>query len=157
MRRLSWWILVLLLVGSAEAIGGSCPPDDGPSLAYMEKRYAQASTVFIGHLVRVEETGAMSTGELLPSRPSVQATFHAVEVLKGHPPGDGRIRAPAPAACFGPLLLVGFDHVVFLNEDNLIRSWGQAIFLYRHPGHVGDGGSQRLLEQLRELRKKDSK
>jgi hypothetical protein len=87
----------------------------------------------------------------------VEGTFHVVEVLKGHPPADGKIRAPVPEACFGPLLLVGFDHVVFLNEGNLIRSWGEAMFLYRHPGHPEGGGSKRLLEALRNLGKKEPK
>jgi hypothetical protein len=157
MHRHLWLVLVPLLVGSAEAIGSSCPSDDGWSLASMEKRYTQASTVFVGHLVRVEETGVVSTGELLPSRPAVEGTFHVVEVLKGHPPVDGKVRAPAPTACFGPLLLVGFDHAVFLNDGKLIRSWGEAIFLYRHPGHQGDSGSNRFLEELRELSRKEPK
>jgi hypothetical protein len=95
------------------------------ALPSVEKLYAGASAVFVGALISVEEAGVVSAGEL-PPRIAVEATFRVIEVLKGDPPANGKIRAPTFEAC-GPVLLVGWEYVFFLYEDNFIRSWEGAL------------------------------
>src|SRR5262245_28661412 len=103
MRRRVRLLPVLLLLAKIDA-ATACPlPTESPAL---ERRYAQASAVFVGHLVSVEEAGVVSTGELVPRRVAVEGTFRVVEVIKGRPPADGKIRAPSLEAC-GPILWVG--------------------------------------------------
>lgn len=146
MRRHPCFVAVLLLLAKMEAVWACSVGRPSP----VEELYASASTVFVGRLVRVEEAGEVGTGELPPPKPTVEGAFEVVEVFKGKPPTDGKIRAPAPAACPGPILLVAFDYVFFLSEGNFIRSWDDAMPVYDTPPNP-TGERKRLLDKLRNL------
>jgi hypothetical protein len=137
MRRRICLSLLLLLPAKTDA-AAAC----SVSLPSVEKLYAGASAAFVGRLVRIEEAGVVSTGELLPPRMDVEATFRVVEVLKGEPPAGGKLRAPIFEAC-GPILLAGWEYLFLLHEGNFIRSWERAI-----PVHNWPNGRERLLEKL---------
>src|SRR5262245_5144256 len=105
MRGHPFFVLAMLLLVNLEAAVACSRTDTPPT---NEELFAKASAVFVGHLVRVEEDGVVSLSELrayaklprdvsvesLPPIPAVQATFRVVEVFKGQPPADGKIRAP---------------------------------------------------------------
>src|SRR5689334_3680463 len=128
MRRLLPLIGALLLLartGAANAcLRVGLPPPD-------EEMFAKASAVFIAHVFRVEETGttrvlAEQAMEMLEERksglsgpeeaaartrieseppvPLVEASFRVVEVLKGHPPGDGKVRSLPIVMCSGAVV-----------------------------------------------------
>jgi hypothetical protein len=90
-----------------------------------EQAFAQAATVFFGHLTRTEEIEAQRTGDASPT-PVVEATFQVLDLLKGHAPPDGKVRsAGVPKACMPYLsvdLLPGDDFLVFLDQHNLVLS-----------------------------------
>src|SRR5262249_55218590 len=139
MRRQLFLLLAILLCTKAETATACSRVDQPPS---DEELFAKASAVFVGHVIRVEEAGTVSLSELLayppwvtpewrqpkaileslPPTPAVEATFRVVEVFKGQPPADGKIRAPVGNYCTGPLLLPGSDHVFFLHDGKFIRS-----------------------------------
>src|SRR5262245_48642605 len=119
-------LLVLLLLARTDA-AVAC----SVSLPFYENLDAAASAVFVGRLVSVEEAGVVSAGEL-PPRVAVEGTFRVIEVLKGQPPADGKVRAPAFEAC-GPLLLAGWEYVFFLHEGNFIASGERALPIYNWP------------------------
>jgi hypothetical protein len=169
MRRHLYFAFAMLLFARIEA-ALACSRTDTPPTE--EELFAKASTVFVGHLVRVEEAGAVSISELrayaklppevalesLPPIPAIEATFQVVEVFKGQPPADAKIRAPVGNYCSGPLLLAGSDHVFFLFEGNFVRSFDEvrpAFILptWGNEEHVGP----RLLEKLRQLSKSEPK
>src|SRR5262245_49734922 len=129
MRRHICLVVLLLLARTDAAVACSV------SLPSVEKFYenlhAAASAVFVGRLVSVEEAGVVSAGEL-PPRVAVEGTFGVIEVLKGQPPADGKVRAPAFEAC-GPVLLAGWEYVFFLHEGNFIASWERALPIYNWP------------------------
>jgi hypothetical protein len=54
--------------------------------------------------------------------PGVQATFRLIEVLKGQPPADGKVKGPIPFMCMRPLL-AAVDYVIFLNEGDNVIVW----------------------------------
>jgi len=138
MRIPVYLVLVLMVLAKIDtAIACSV------SLPDVEKQYARASAVFVGHLVSVDEAGVVSTGELLPPRVAVEATFRVVEVLKGEPPAGGKIRAPAFEVC-GPILLAGWEYLFLLYEGgNFISSWEGAMPLHKWPNE-----RERLLQKL---------
>lgn len=176
-RHLYFAFAMLLLAGMEAAIACSYAPGYGPPSD--EELFAKASTVFVGRLVRVEEAGVVSVRELLafppwtkvearpprevieslPPWPAVEATFRVVEVFKGQPPADGKIRAPVGNYCTGPLLWAGSDHVFFLYEGNFVRSLEESRPAFIRPHQERDDGrfGPRLLEKLRKLSKNEPK
>jgi hypothetical protein len=171
MRRQLFFLLAILLCAKAEPAVACSRLDSPPS---NEELFAKASTVFVGHVIRVEEADAISVNEWLafppwvrseqPSKktleslrpiPAVKATFRVVEVFKGQPPAYGKIRAPVGNYCSGPVLLVGSDQVFFLYDSDLIRSSDETRPAFNWPNQVGDDGwaGSRLLEKLRQLSK----
>jgi hypothetical protein len=83
----------MLLLANVEA-AIACSRTDTPPTE--EELFAKASTVFVGHLVRVDEAGVFGMSELrtfaklppevavesLPPIPAVEATFRVVEVFR---------------------------------------------------------------------------
>src|SRR5262245_54373339 len=176
MRKLLFLLLAMLLLAGVEAAIACSRLDEPPS---DEELFAKASAVFVGHVVRVEEAGAVSVREWLayppwvkvewrtpkavaessPPWPALQATFRVVEVFKGQPPADGKIRAPVGNYCTGPLFWVGSDHVIFLYEGNFVRSSDESrpAFSFGRPGRDDERFGPRLPEKLRELSKNEPK
>lgn len=142
MRRQLFFLLVMLLFTKAEA-ARACSYAPGYEPPSLEELFAKATAVFVGRVVRVEEAGVVSVREILavppwvkvetvppkdfveslPPYPAIEATFRVVEIVKGQPPADGKVRAPRYVHCNGPLVLAGLDHIFFLSESNFVRSW----------------------------------
>jgi hypothetical protein len=131
--------------------------------------FAKASTVFIARVVRVEEAGLVSLHELqayppwrraeeLPNRtiesvppwPAIEASLRIVEVLKGQPPADGKVRAPRYVLCGGTMILAGLDHVFFLFEGNFVHAWTAGRVPTR-------GQADAYVDRLRELSKREQR
>ena len=150
-RRFPLALAMILLAGMEVASACSYAPGHGPPTD--EELFSQASTVFVGHVFRVEKAGLVRERELLafppwwkeesrppktavesmPPIPAIEATFRIVEVFKGEPPTDSKIRAPIYMHCVGPMLLAGADHVFFLHEGNFVRSWLEGRTAYNRP------------------------
>jgi hypothetical protein len=88
---------LLTLAGTNAA--GACWPADRPhdpeKLATWkgpttEQQFARATAVFVARIVRIEE-GQLVLGDR--TWPIVEATFRTIEVLKGRPPEDMKVRS----------------------------------------------------------------
>src|SRR5262245_59148750 len=99
MRKLLYLPFAMLLLGKVEA-ARACQigMDD------YERSHAAASAVFVGHIVRTEESGTVQSPDHLQPEPAVEATFRVVGVLKGQPPADGKVRLSADRTCNVDLL-----------------------------------------------------
>jgi hypothetical protein len=148
-RKLPLLLFAMLLLGRLEA-AGACPT---PSRPTDEELFANASTVFLAHIVRTEEIesqvqvpGAAGTH----ATPALEATFRLVEVLKGEPPSDRKVKAPMPTMCaMSPW--VGLDYVIFLNEGDEFIVWALDMgtpLVDRSPR------DKEVLEKLRALSRK---
>jgi hypothetical protein len=82
-----------------------------------EDLFSKASAVFIGHLTKTEEI--MPRGKGKYEAGEIEGTFNLVEVLKGEPPADHKIKSMiyGPGNCTLPLLS-GFDYILFTNNDD---------------------------------------
>jgi hypothetical protein len=153
MRRLLLLVLAMpLLAGIDTARACSYSPGHGPPTE--EQLFARASAVFVARIVRVEEAGTVRVLESGPPATAVEAAFRLKEVLKGMPPPDGKVRAPAITICALPLL-AGVDYVFFLYGDNFVHtSFGAgARPLLDWPSR---SLASRVLARLREVSKKES-
>ena len=105
------WILAAC-ISTAQACSSVDPPQS------REVLFARASSVFSTHLLRTEEvrTVIAHRSELV-----VEAAFRTIEIFKGQPPADGKVRSPVygPGNCSVPLL-AGSDYLFFLYDGNLI-------------------------------------
>jgi hypothetical protein len=115
-----------------------------------EELFRKATAVFAAHLVRVEEvTGQLPYGNQRGK--IVEGTFQVVEVLKGKPPADQKIRSLpfGPGNCTVPIL-AGTDYVFFLRDDApSFVSWPngtQMIWSFEADG------AQTFLSELRALK-----
>jgi hypothetical protein len=140
--------------------GAACACSSRESSASDEERYGKASAVFVAHIVRTDETRASVRGSNEPLA-IVEGTFRVVEVLKGRPPEDRKIRdlVYGPGNCsLG--LLAGIDYLVFLYKDSYVLWPGEAESNFvLWPGgsrpfiDISASEPKRLLEKLRALRK----
>ena len=109
-------LMLLLGMSAAEACSSLEPPQTRAQL------FARASAVFVAHLLRTEEIKATTPFGDQPL-PVVEATFRTIEVFKGRPPADERVRSLVygPGNCSLPLLS-GLDYVFFLydNDSNFV-------------------------------------
>jgi hypothetical protein len=157
MRKLLSVLFAMLLLGQLEAASackfyaGSKQHPGGPQ----EQLYEQASTVFVGHVVRTEEAEPLRDHMYGTSTPVLVATLRIEEALKGEPPADGKVRAYAKQRC-NVLLVPGFDYVIFLYKDVDIPPLGNMraypLDGYFEPtpgGYIGQ--EKRVLDRLREL------
>jgi hypothetical protein len=121
LRKLSL-CAALALAGASAA--SACWPADRPlnteELATwkgptIEEQFAKATAVFVARIVRTEETRIDMGGS---TRPVVEATFQTIEVLKGRPPEDQKVRSLVfgPGNCTIPIL-AGWSFVLFLRQD----------------------------------------
>jgi hypothetical protein len=123
MRKLLSVLFAVLLLGRLEAARACSwyprPTDEG--------LFEKAAAVFVAHIVRAEEVEIQYLGPRSgpdAKGPAVEATFRLIEVLKGQPPADGKIRGPIPIMCMMPLQ-AGLDYVIFLNEGDTFIVWGE--------------------------------
>ncbi len=117
----------------------------------IEKLFAKATTVFVAHVVRTQETDLKVEGI-----PIVEGEFRLLEIIKGTPPQDYKVRDFVYGYGNCSLgLLAGLDYVFFLQEE-----WGDLV--------VFPSGSQMLispkgrasvehLQKLRRLQEESSK
>jgi hypothetical protein len=111
----------MLLLGRLEAASACSwyphPTDEG--------LFEKAAAVFVAHIVRAEEVEVQYPAPRWgpdAKGPAVEATFRLIEVLKGQPPADGKIRGPIPMMCM-MALQAGLDYVIFLNEGDTFIVW----------------------------------
>src|SRR5262249_16417986 len=121
MHKLVYLLLTAVILGkldAASACSMSNPPND-------EELFAKASTVFVGHIIRAEEIEIqipVPGGADTRTAPGIEGTFRLVEVLKGEPPADRKVKSFIPMMCV-EWLMVGMDYLIFLNEgSNMIVS-----------------------------------
>jgi hypothetical protein len=120
-----------------------------------ERSFAKASAVFLAHVIRTEETEGENP--LLinhPTAPMVEATFPVIEVLKGQPPADGKVRSLVVGYgnyCSIPLF-AGLDYVFFVEDGNFISLLGGTRPFITINGYE----PKRLIEKLRALAKQDT-
>jgi hypothetical protein len=117
------------------------PPTD-------EELFRKASSVFVARVVRTEES-SWKFGHV--TEPIVEGDFQVIEVLKGQPPTDGKVRD----LTFGPGncslgLLAGMDYLFFIepNRHNFVL-WptGSRMIFNRQLPEVVE-----FLERLRNLK-----
>src|SRR5262245_61861493 len=90
MHKLVYLLLAAVLLAKLNAASAGSmrnPPND-------EDLFAEASTVFVGHIFRTEEIeikipvpGSTETRAV----PAMEGTFRLIEVLKGEPPEDRKV------------------------------------------------------------------
>jgi hypothetical protein len=98
------------------------------------QHFAEASAVFVGHIFRTEEYDGIDPldGQ---RRLMVAADVRPIEVLKGTPPADGKVKSGVfmPGNCSVPLF-VGYDYILFLYKDDfLVFGDGSDIFDHDRP------------------------
>ena len=79
--------------------------------------FARASAVFLARVVRTDEAWGVTP---LGGEPEVivEGTLRIIEVFKGQPPKDGKVKAAAAQPC-GPVpLWTAMDYVFFLYDDH---------------------------------------
>lgn len=116
-----------------------------------EQLFSRASTVFVARIVRTDEaTGLLS----LSDKPEaiVEASFRVIEVLKGQPPQNGKVKSRAWGGgnCSVPLV-AATDYLFFLhgNEYVLLPGGSRIILLEGVQSVVGE--TESVLERLRAL------
>ena len=138
----------LVVVGAS--IANACSTTE-PSPT-TEELFAKARAVFAARMVRTEEAQIVLDGKTWPI---VEGTFRTIEVLKGEPPQDQKVRSLVygPGNCTMPLLS-GWDYVFFLgpsvfaDSDHNLVWWANGSF-----GTFNLEGTEpkRKLEELRKL------
>jgi hypothetical protein len=116
-------VLVLGGVGAANACWPADRVDANSPPPITAKQFERANSVFVARVVRtevmpIEETHVVFGGK---EHPVVEATFQTIEVLKGRPPDDNKVRSLVHG--FGNctiMLLAGMDYVFFLRPDVLM-------------------------------------
>jgi len=154
MRKLLYMLLAMLLFGHLEA-ASACrffvsKHPGGPQAQLFE----MASTVFVGHVIGTEPAEPIREYEDLPV---MEVTLRIKEVLKGEPPADSKVRAFAEQEC-NVLLVPGFDYVIFLYGDNLVRPLNLGAYplcgYFQPERGCYLGEDYRVLNKLRELSRK---
>jgi hypothetical protein len=137
------------LLISAQALPGVACSTLGPEPTD-EELFRKATTVFLARVVRTEEKQHAWRASSKPM-PIVEGDFQIVEVLKGQPPVDGKVRD----FTFGPGncslgLLAGADYIFFIQpgqENFVLWPTGSRMIINREGTEV-----VRLLEKLRKLK-----
>jgi hypothetical protein len=105
------------MLGGAHA-ANACLPIDG--YLAIEEQFAKATTVFVARIERTEEAQMVAHGA---SETIVEGTFRTIEVLKGQPPKDRKVRS---------LVYTGNTAALALRLLPPLRQWQQS-------GLVADG------------------
>lgn len=96
---------------SLDAFACSTRNDEHPT---DEQLYKSASAVFVAHITKTEEKSSPVGGDKRLPWPIVEGNFKLIEILKGEPPADGKVKD----LVFGPGncslgLFAGLDYVFF--------------------------------------------
>jgi len=134
-------IAVLLLRSTAPALACRQPAD--------EMLFWSASTVFVARVIRTEEMSAASPLADQPE-PIVEVTFRLIEVLKGQPPKDSKIKVSISHPCGTMPLWAAMDYLFLLpgDHDLIMRNVGAMPLDGQFAGIFG-----KRLEKLRALAK----
>jgi hypothetical protein len=144
MTRLFAFAALFCVVAASN--GYPCSRDPNTPAPTPEELFAQAATVFVAHVIKVQEM--MASNMEKHEAGTVQATFRAIEILKGSPPSSSYVMSDAYSYGNCTLaLLAGADYIFFMKDDNdhinsLEGSTGPILNL--HATQV-----QSLLEKLR--------
>jgi hypothetical protein len=101
----------------AASNGYPCSRMPGAPEPTPEELFAQAATVFVAHVIKVQEMTASDMDKHKTG--TVQATFRAIEILKGSPPSGSYVVSDmySYGNCTLPLL-AGADYIFFMKDDN---------------------------------------
>lgn len=111
-------LLLLLQLYAFPSIACSTRPGYTPPAT--PELFKEAKTVFTAHVYRTEEkSGSKSTDETQFT--ILEGEFRVIEVLKGTPPADNKIKA-ALLPC-GGVLIPSFDYIFFVRDGQEIVSW----------------------------------
>jgi hypothetical protein len=145
-RRLAFHfcLIALVLFAGAAPVHACKQPSD-------EWLIAEASTVFFAHLVRTEEVWGPTPMSDKPEA-LVEGTFRIVEVLKGQPPKDGKIRGLPWSFCSVPLM-AATDYIFLLYGDSNFAFPNRGSGTIRPNGNDGiiAGATATKVERLRAL------
>jgi hypothetical protein len=120
----------------------ACQLDKPP----VEEQFATASSVFVARIVRTEEARVVvpwTNGEAIPI---VEATFRVVEILRGQPPQDAKVKG-LMQTCEVPPLMVGYEYILFLDKDGFAFEQNGTRMIFPDYPNAWDS----LLKTLREL------
>jgi len=119
-----------------------------------EELFAQASSVFIAHIVRSEE--AMSLSPHSPDKPEtiIEASFTIVEILKGQPPAGGKVKSETWGWSCAMTLYPAVDYLIFLHGNDFIHACGGSRPIILHGADEVTTKTRKLLEGLRALQTK---
>ncbi|MGE5516877.1 MAG: hypothetical protein ACM31D_13765 [Bacteroidota bacterium] len=139
--------VILTMMGTAQ--GWACSRDPNVPEPTAEELFANAATVVVGHLIKVEQVAAADIDK--HDAGVIEGTFSPIEIIKGEAPADNKVKSQTffPGNCTLPLL-VGSDYVFFLDGKDNFVSWitGSASL-----GFPGSPAVERAREKLRSLRK----
>jgi hypothetical protein len=146
MRRcVCFFVAAILLITIRDA--NACSWDRSISF---EQLFAQATSVFIGHVIRTEEAEDSIDGE---RQMIIEGAVRVVEVLKGPSPAGGKIRSRvySPGNCAIPIM-AGIDYLLFIYEDNLISYPSGSRALPSLKEDLQDNETKQVLRRLRQVR-----
>ena len=136
------------LLFSASCAFACSSPGEPPTV---EELFAKATSVFVAHVVRTQETNLKIEGI-----PIVEGEFRLVEEIKGTPPQDYRVRDFVYGYGNCSLgLLAGLDYVFFIQKD-----WSDLVVFpsgSRPIININGKASVELLQKLRRLQEGSSK
>jgi hypothetical protein len=144
-RVLCFFVVSILLLTNCGA--SACSWDRTVS---HEQLFARATSVFIGHIVRTEEIDNSNDGQ---REMTIEGAVRVVEMLKGSPPADGKIRSRVygPGNCTIPIM-AGTDYLLFIHEDDLISYPFGSRVLPSLKEDLLNNETKQLLRSLRQLR-----
>jgi hypothetical protein len=123
-------------------------PDGSPTI---EQLFAKSTSVFVAHILRTQES-ALKVSDI----PIIEGEFRLVEVIKGTPPPDYKVRDFVYGYGNCSLgLLAGLDYVFFIQKENhdlvVWPSGSQPLI------NINGKESAEFLEKLRRLQEESSK
>jgi hypothetical protein len=118
-----------------------------------EDKFRRAISIFTAHVVSTEEKVEPSA-DIMDGR-VIYATVKVVEMFKGQPPADGRVKSGvfSNGNCTIPIM-AGNDYLIFLYEDSLVHFPGGSTLLASLKADLQDEQTKRLLRILKHLRDK---
>ena len=118
-----------------------------------EDKFRRAISIFTAHVVSTEEKVEPSADSL--DDRLVYGTVKVVEMFKGQPPADGKIKSGvfSNGNCTIPIM-AGNDYLIFLYDDSLVDFPGGSTLLPSLKADLQDEQTKRMLGILTHLRGK---